>query len=106
MFVQILKGFYFLPYFTLPLLALILFGTRIGASCVEVLTESYFFKKVDKSEAGEMSIFRNTYPVAYIVAPIIAGGILQFFPVQYLFLILGIIMLSGIFFIIPIQDTK
>ena len=97
---------YFLPYFTLPLLALILFGTRIGASCVEVLTESYFFKKVDKSEAGEMSIFRNTYPVAYIIAPIIAGGILQFFPVQYLFLILGIIMLSGIFFIIPIKDTK
>lgn len=97
---------FFLPYFTLPLLALILFGTRIGASCIEVLTESYFFKKVDKTEAGEMSIFRNTYPVAYIIAPIIAGGILQILPIQYLFLILGIIMLLGIFFVIPIQDTK
>ncbi len=97
---------FFLPYFTLPLLALVLFGTRIGASCIEVLTESYFFKKVDKSETGEMSIFRNTYPVAYIVAPIVGGGILQFLPVQYLFLFLGIITLLGTLFIIPIRDTR
>ena len=97
---------FFLPYFTLPLLALILFGTRVGASCVEVLTESYFFKKVLPSETGEMSIFRNTYPIAYIIAPIIGGGVLQFFPVQYLFLFLAIITLLGILFIIPIRDTR
>jgi MFS family permease len=97
---------FFLPYFTLPLLALILFATRLGASCVEVLTESYFFKKVPKSETGEMSIFRNTYPLAYIAAPIIAGGVLQVFQVKALFLVLGIIMILGIFLIIPIRNTK
>lgn len=97
---------FFLPFFTLPLLALVLFGTRIGASCIEVLTESYFFKKVDKSETGEMSIFRNTYPLAYIIAPIVGGGILQFLPVQYLFLFLGIITILGTLFIIPIRDTR
>lgn len=97
---------FFLPYFTLPLLALILFGTRIGASCIEVLTESYFFKKVDATETGEMSIFRNMYPAAYIIAPIIAGGVLQIFPIQYLFLFLGIIMIFGIIFVAQINDTK
>ena len=97
---------FFLPVFTLPLLGLILFGTRIGASCIEVLTESYFFKKIPHDESGEISIFRNMYPIAYIIAPIIGGGILQILPVQYLFLILGIIMLCGITLIIPIQNTK
>jgi MFS family permease len=95
-----------LPYFTLPLLALILFGTRIGASCIEVLTESYFFKKVPKSETGSISIFRNTYPIAYIIAPILGSIVLSLLSTKYLFLILGIICLSGILFIIPIKNTK
>jgi MFS family permease len=97
---------FFLPSFTLPLLGLILFGTRIGASCIEVLTESYFFKKVPRDESGEISIFRNMYPIAYIIAPLIGSLVLRWLPVHYLFLILGIILLCGILFIIPIQNTK
>lgn len=97
---------FFLPHFTLPLLAMVLFFTRIGASCIEVMTESYFFKKVPKTEAGTMSIFRNTYPVAYIVAPIIGSGIIMVAPHRYLFLVLGIIMLLGIFVILPIRNTQ
>jgi MFS family permease len=97
---------FFLPSFTLPLLGLILFGTRIGASCIEVLTESYFFKKVPRDESGEISIFRNMYPIAYIIALLIGSLVLRWLPVHYLFLILGIILLCGILFIIPIQNTK
>lgn len=97
---------FFLPHFTLPLLAMVLFFTRIGASCIEVMTESYFFKKVPKTEAGTMSIFRNTYPVAYIIAPIIGSAIIMLAPHRYLFLVLGIIMLLGIFVILPIRNTQ
>jgi MFS family permease len=89
---------FFVPYFTLPLLAAILFMTRIGASCIEVMTETYFFKHVSASETGVMSIFRNTYPLAYIIAPIIGGGVIVLFSQKHLFLFLGIICLS----IIPI----
>ncbi len=97
---------FFLPHFTLPLLAMVLFFTRIGASCVEVMTESYFFKKVPKTEAGTMSIFRNTYPIAYIIAPIIGSLIIMVAPHRYLFLVLSIIMLIGIFVTIPIRNTQ
>jgi len=97
---------FFLPHFTLPLLALILFGTRIGASCIEVLTESYFFKKVPKTETGIISIFRNAYPVAYIIAPLIGSAIIAISSIKHLFLILGVICISGIFFIFPIRNTK
>lgn len=96
---------YALPYFTLPLLALILFITRLGASCVEVMTETYFFKKVSPSETGIISIFRNTYPISYIIAPIIGSGIIALGSTKHLFLVLGIICLAGIFFIVPIRDT-
>ncbi len=97
---------FFLPFITLPLLAFVLFCTRVGASCVEVMTESYFFKKVSKDETGAMSIFRNAYPAAYLVAPVLAAPIVAFAPTQWLFLILGIICILGVFFIIPIRDTK
>lgn len=96
---------YVLPYFTLPLLALVLFITRLGASCVEVMTETYFFKKVSPSETGIISIFRNTYPISYIIAPIIGSGIIALGSTKHLFLVLGIICLAGIFFIVPIRDT-
>ncbi len=97
---------YTLPYFTLPLLAFVLFMTRLGASCVEVMTETYFFKKVSPTETGIISIFRNTYPVSYIIAPIIGSGIIAISSTKHLFLILGIICISGILFIFPIHDTK
>lgn len=97
---------YILPYFTLTLLAFILFITRIGASCIEVMTETYFFKKVSSSETGIISIFRNTYPTSYIIAPLIASGVVALAPTKYLFLILGIICFLGILFVIPIRDTK
>lgn len=97
---------YLLPYFTLPLLALVLFITRLGASCVEVMTETYFFKKVAPSETGIISIFRNTYPVSYIIAPIIGSGIIAISSTKHLFLILGIICMCGIFFVLPIRNTR
>lgn len=98
--------FFFLHQFTLPLLALVLFATRVGASSVEVLTESYFFKKVPKTETGTMSIFRNTYPIAYIIAPIVGSLIITVAPHRYLFLVLGVILVLGTLVIIPIRNTK
>jgi MFS family permease len=97
---------FFLPHFTLPVLVLILFLTRIGASCIEVMSETYFFKKVSSSDTGTISIFRNTYPMAYIIAPIIGGGVITLFSQKHLFLFLGIICLLIIPATIPLRDTR
>ncbi len=93
---------YFLPHFTLPLLAFILFGTRIGASAVETLTESYFYKHTPQSETGAVGILKSTYPLAYIIAPLIASLIITFYSPQHLFLVLGIICITACLFVIPI----
>jgi MFS family permease len=79
------------PTMTIVTLGLILFITRVGASLVEVMSESYFFKHVHHDDIGSIGFFRNTYPFAYIIAPIIATVIIRFTDIHYLFIILGIL---------------
>lgn len=82
-----------------------LFITRIGASMIEVMTETYFFKKIDGSETHLISVFRNNRSLAYIIAPLMASGFLFFLELKYLFMILGVVMLSGIIYSLAIEDT-
>lgn len=91
---------------SLVLLTLILFITRIGASMIEIMSETYFFKKVDEGDTELISIFRYTSPLAYLVGPICATVILQLFSYQTLFVVLSLIMLLGIYFTHEIRDTK
>ncbi len=74
---------------------IILFCTRIGASMIEVLSESYFFKQVTDRDEGFISIYRMMYPLAYIIAPILGWYILSMTSYPALFVTLGAIMLGG-----------
>jgi len=84
----------------------VLFVTRIGASLVEITTESYFFKHVDGDDANIIGFFRNNRPIAYTAAPILASVVLLLAPFKFLFLILGFIMLLGVRFAMAIKDTR
>jgi MFS family permease len=95
-----------LALFSLSGIAILLFITRIGASTIEVATESYFFKHIAQSDATCVGFFRNTYPIAYIIGPLLASALLQFIPIQSLFTILGIVCILGVFTVIKIKDTK
>ena len=86
--------------------AVILFITRIGGSFIEISSESYFFKQVDDTDTNIISFFRNTKPLAFVVAPLIATIILRIFPYQYLFLALGVIMLFGLRYSMTLRDTR
>lgn len=83
----------------------ILFTTRIGASMVEIMTETYLFKKINSGDINIMSFFRIIRPIAYIVAPIFASVMLTVIEFKFLFLILGAIMLYGIRYSLAIRDT-
>jgi MFS family permease len=79
------------------ILALILFGTRVGASIIEVVSEGYFFRSVSDSDAEIISLFRSTTPLAYLIAPLIATIVLAFTTYNMLFMILGGIILLALF---------
>lgn len=101
-----LFSFYFISSPIVWLWAIFLFLSRIGAALVEAMRESYFFKIVDAKDLVDINLFRTTGPIAYIIASALAIIILYFFPLNYLFLFLGLIMLSGLTFAVSLRDTK
>ncbi|MCK5096221.1 MAG: MFS transporter [Candidatus Pacebacteria bacterium] len=86
--------------------ALLLFATRVGASFIEIMTETYFYKKIDATDTHLMGCFRTLVPLAYLVGPLVATGFLMFFDYQYLFVTLGFIMLFGLKYSLSLVDTK
>jgi len=88
------------------LLAIILFMTRVGASLIEIMTESYFFKHVNEDDGNVISIFRATSPFAYVIGPLLGALALSFVSFEAMFGILGFVMYLGIFFALQIRDTK
>ena len=86
--------------------AAILFISRIGAATIEIMTETYFFKKVKGDNANLISAYRSVSPMASILGPLTATAFLVFFDLKMTFLALGIIMLYGLRFAITLKDTK
>ncbi len=83
----------------------ILFVTRIGAAAIEIMIETYFFKKVDKRDTEVLGIFRVTRPIGYIVAPLLSAIGLLLVSEKYLFIILGGICLLAIIPLAKMRDT-
>jgi len=84
----------------------VLFLSRIGASLIEAMRETYFFKIVDAKDVGHINIFRTTAPLGYIIGPALAMVILAFLPLNYLFLIVCLIVFGGMGFVWSLKDTK
>ncbi len=108
-FVIMAGASYYLSYITsadLALWMIALFATRVGAAIIEVMNEIYFFKHVDGSDTDTISAFRMLSPLAYVIGPATGSLLLFFIPMQYLFGVLGIIMLIGILASVQLKDTK
>jgi len=79
--------------------AIVLFVTRVGASIIETTSEIYFFTHIKEEEAYLLSVFRDMMPIAYIIAPLLSTVIFIFLPFKFLFIILSIILLAGLYYI-------
>ena len=82
-----------------------LFLTRTGASMIEIMMESYFFKQIDGGDSHTLSLFRIMQPAAYVIAPLIASLAFYIIPFNYLFLLLGIIVFYGTRHSLALVDT-
>lgn len=83
-----------------------LFITRIGASAVEAMTESYFYKKVGPEDVNIITFMRMVRGSAYLIGPLLGSLILSYFEFRFLFFALGIIMLLALPYALTIRDTK
>ncbi len=85
--------------------AILLFITRVGASIVEIASESYFFKHVKEEDTDLISIFRMMRPFSFIFAPLIALPIVHYTSYSTSFAYLAILTLIGLLFV-PKTDTR
>jgi MFS family permease len=85
---------------------LLMFISRIGGSLVEATTESYFFKHTKGTDANIMSFFRLTRPLAMVLGSLTGAAALLYLPFELIFVVLGFMMVPGIFFTIALKDTK
>jgi len=88
------------------LITLIMFMSRVGASLVEIMTESYFFKQVDGDDANIISVFRATDPMSYLIGPLLGSLALAYMSYEAMFGILGLLMYIGIIFALRIKDSR
>lgn len=86
--------------------ATLLFLTRVGAATIEMMKETYLFKKINADDTGIISLSRINVPFSYLVGPIFASLVMFIFGFKFIFLCLGLIMLFGIKFISQLKDTR
>lgn len=86
--------------------AAILFVSRVGAACVEMATESYFFRHVDGSRADMIGLFRMARPVTYIAAAGVAAASFGFLSLQWSFLVLAAAMAWGLTYAFALRDAR
>lgn len=86
--------------------AILFFITRIGAATAEIMIETYFFKTVSPRDSAVLGSFRITRPFSNFIAPIIMMIGLLFTTDQYMFAVIGIITLLGLYPALTIRDTN
>jgi len=84
----------------------IMFFSRFGASLVEVTTESYFFKQVKGHDSNLISLFRLMRPLANLIGALIGSVSLFYLPFNFIFVVLGFIMVIGAFITLKLVDSK
>ena len=86
--------------------AILLFSTRIGAALVQVMCDTYFFKKIGEKNIDMITMYRLMSPLAYVAGPLVAIVFLLHFKIEYLFFLLGFLMLFGLRYTLALRDTK
>jgi MFS family permease len=92
------------------LILFILLMTRTGSAFIESMTEGHFFRCVSEKDVFSVSVFRGVWPLANVIAPIVAGFILFFGNYQIFFVLTGSFVALGgaatIFFIRDFDPKK
>jgi MFS family permease len=99
--------FVFLDHSSILAWMIAMFMTRVGASFVETTTESYFFKHTEGKDSNLIGLFRITRPLSYVIGAllgVVTIGIIS--DEKLLFVVLGVLMIPGLFFAMALKDTK
>lgn len=86
--------------------AILLFFTRTGAASIEIMKETYLFKKISGKDSGIVALSRINVPFSYLLGPVFVSLILTSFEFRYIFVGLGLVMIIGLKYAWDLVDTK
>lgn len=99
-------GIFFIVGNSVWVWGLVLFATRVGASIVETLRDSYFYKRIDGRDMDLISFFRTSRSVAYMAATGVSAILLIFFPVKSIFLFVAVVLLAALYPALTLIDNE
>lgn len=82
-----------------------LFATRLGIASIEILRDSYFYKRIDSEDGDLIAFFRTASPVGNIAAATVAGIWLLFFPMESVFLLPAIVLFLALIPAFLLEDN-
>lgn len=87
---------------------LVFLVSRVGASFIETMSFSYYFKKVGNDDPSLTALFVNMYAVSTLVVGTVGVIVAPFLGErpQLMFLILGCAILWSISYVLPMKDTR
>lgn len=84
----------------------VLFFTRVGASMIGTLRDSYFFKRIDGSDVDLIDFYKTSRPAGYIFGAGFTAIILMYLPVQSVFIVMAIFLISALVPAACLKDNK
>lgn len=90
------------------LITIILFFSRVGAALVETMAFTYYYKKINREDPAMTNFFTNINAFASFVVPaslFLLAPFVTKYP-QSIFICLGIGVLSTLYFVAFMKDTK
>jgi len=98
---------YFISSKSVLIWSIVLFATRIGAALVEVLRDSYFYKRIDGQDVEIIDFFRTSKPIAYIVFSLFSFFLLSLkLGIGIVFLLLAAISATGIWISFKLEENS
>lgn len=97
---------YFIESREIVIWAAVLMLTRIGAAPLEILRDSYFYKRIDGRDVDFINFFRTAMPMGYISGAVLATIILLFFPVKAIFILVSAVVFSALVPAFFLLDSK
>ena len=97
---------YFINSPSLLVWSLVLLATRCGAALLEVLRDSYFYKRIDGRDVDVINFFRTAQPFAFVVATICTSFILLFFSLKIIFLFIAVVVFTALIPAVFLVDNK
>lgn len=99
-------GIYFIHSQSILVWGVALFATRIGAALIEILRDSYFYKKIDGHDVDIINFMRTSMPVAYIVSTAMSTFFILFFSIKLAFILVALVVATALYPAFKLEDNK